>query len=138
MNRVRITTALLIVAFASAVASAQEKPKNPKPDQKIEAPTIAGKWRMPLETPHGSMAAVFELKIDAKDKRKITGTFSMEHMGVLPLAGEYVEGKLQFKAKSETMEMSFAGKLKDADTLTGILSSPNGDLAVTATRVKEK
>jgi hypothetical protein len=116
MNRVRITTALLIVAFASAVAAAQEKPKNPKPDQKIEAPTIAGKWRMPLETPHGSMAAVFELKIDAKDKRKITGTFSME----------------------QTMEMSFAGKLKDADTLTGILSGPNGDLAVTATRVKEK
>ena len=51
------------------------------------APTVAGRWSAALETPHGKMAVTFELKLDGKT---VTGTFTSEQTGALPIKGQYV------------------------------------------------
>ncbi len=127
----RTSCVLIAIAFSATGLMAQSK--SPAP-----AATIAGKWTLQADTPHGKMTMGLELKFDEKDAKKVTGTLSNDMMGNLPLAGQYVEAKLTFKAEGGPGELLFAGKLKDANTLTGVLSSPNGDVAIVATRVVEK
>jgi hypothetical protein len=121
-----ISVLLLVVAMAPR-AAAQSTPK--------PAPTVAGKWNVALETPHGKVTMNLELKLEGK---KVTGTLRTEQQGPFPLAGECAEGKLTFAVTEDGADLSFAGRWKDADTILGVLSNQHGDLTGIATRVKDK
>jgi hypothetical protein len=131
-----IMTTLSFVAVLSAHAGGfQDKTQHAKQAARTEAASVAGKWSMALDTPHGKMTIPLDIKLDG---RKVTGTFSSEQTGPAPLTGEYIDGKLSFTVDGAAGELTFIGKLKDKDTLVGDLSSHIGDLPCTATRVKEK
>jgi len=118
--------AVLGVAIAASQGTAQKE----------DTPGPAGKWTTSIETPHGAMTLGFELKVD---QTKVTGTLSGEQLGKLPVSGEFTNGRLAFKATSEQAgDLEFTGRMKDQDTLVGNFATHVGDLACTATRVKEK
>ena len=108
------------------------------PDQNAKdqtVATVAGKWAADLDTPHGKFPVRFELKLDGQN---VTGTFATDQSGTIPLKGQYREGRLTFSVTGGPGDLEFAGQLKGADTLAGILSSHVGDLVCNATRVREK
>jgi hypothetical protein len=125
-----MTAAALAVTLTGSVSAFQSKAPDPS-----TAATVAGKWSAVLETPHGTMPVTFELKLDGKT---VTGTFTSEQTGALPLKGQYLDGKLTYSISGGPGELEFNGKLKDRDAITGILSSHVGDLVVNATRVPDK
>ena len=99
-------------------------------------PSIAGKWTMTVDTgAHG----VRELGLDLKQTGKeVTGTFASPH-GDMPVKGEFTDRTLTLAtAEQEHGSISFNAKLKDDDTLSGYISTPDGDLTWTAKRVKER
>jgi hypothetical protein len=102
--------------------------------QSSPAQTVVGKWTSQADTPHGKMTVAMEFKADAKDAKKIAGTVVFGEMGEFPLTGEFVENKLTFAVG----DFTFAGKLKDANTLTGVMSGAQGDIPIVATRVAAK
>ena len=102
-----------------------------KPGARAEAASVAGKWNTRV---HASTLS-FDLKLEGE---KVTGTFSTDQSGPLPLTGTYVDGRLSFTVAARSGEIGFTGRLKDQDTLTGDLSTQTGDMACTATRVKPK
>ncbi len=117
-----------VLALAAGVsASAQDTAKNASP--------AAGKWTMEVDTPHGTMALIADLKVDGK---KVTGTLSSEQLGTHPLKGEFADGKLTFAVSADVGDLTFAGKLKDADNLMGNLSGHSGDMVCVGTRIKDK
>jgi len=117
---------MTVLAFA-APALAQDKPAS-----------VVGKWTMDIDTPHGKMSLAVDLKADPKDAKKIVGTLASDQLGTMTLTGEVADGKLRFDVSGGPGEMSFVGKLKDADTMNGILSAHNGDMAAVLTRIKPK
>jgi hypothetical protein len=125
-----VRVVVILVAFVQAGALAQKAPAPPA--------SVAGKWLMNLDTPHGKVSMTIEFVVDAKDPKKLSGTLASDHTGTLPIAGSLVDGKLAFAIAEGRGDLSFAGRLKDADTLVGTLTSQNGDLAATAVRVKSK
>jgi hypothetical protein len=114
--------------------AAQDKPAPTKDLSKV---TIDGKWNMSLDGPQGPMSIAVLLKLDGT---KVTGTLNSQ-MGETPLEGQYVDGVLNFGITFDggggSMQISFAGKLTDEDTLAGSLSGPMGDIPWSAVRVKE-
>ncbi len=136
----RLLLAVLSLSLAggiSAGAAGQSAPQAPEKTAPEKAPTVAGKWQIDTETPHGRLVLALDLKVDAKDSKKVSGTLSSEQMGDMPLTGEFVDGKLTFVIKSDEGDLTFVAKFKDADTLAGILSSHMGDLACSAIRSKK-
>jgi len=127
-----LTTIMILTFAGNAGATMQVKEPAKVPDNAV---SVAGKWTMALETPHGKLALVITLKVDGK---KVTGTLTSEQMGDTPLTGEFVDGRLTFTATNDNGDLTLNAKLKDADTLVGNLSSHIGDLACVATRVKAK
>jgi hypothetical protein len=129
--RAKVTAiAIGVVMLAGLAGASQER----APERKAD-PTPAGKWAALIDSPHGKMPVRFELKLDGQ---AVTGTFSTEQLGALPLKGQYVDGKLTFSITGGPGELEFAGKLKDPSSISGIISSHAGDLVVNATRVPEK
>ena len=103
--------------------------------QQQDAPSVAGKWTMTVDTgAHG----VRQLGLDLKQTGKqVTGTFASPH-GDMQVKGEFVDGTLTLAtAEQEHGSLSFNAKLKDDDTLSGYLSTPDGDLTWTAKRTKK-
>ena len=99
------------------------------------APTVAGKWTLSANTPHGDTPMALELRQDGK---KITGTLATPH-GEVRLEGEHADGKLTLATTaSESPQMTLKGALKDDGTMAGYLSSERGDMKWTAERSKEK
>ena len=132
-----VAVALSLAGGISAGAAARIAPPAQEKTTPEKTPTVAGKWQIDTETPHGRLVLGIDLKVDAKDSKKVTGTLSSDQMGDMPLTGEFVDGKLTFVIKSDEGDLTFAAKFKDADTLAGILSSHMGDLTCNATRVKK-
>jgi hypothetical protein len=126
MKRVAVIITVLAIALATP-ALAQDKPAS-----------VVGKWTMDIDTPHGKMSLAVDLKADPKDAKKILGTLASDQLGTMTLTGEVADGKLRFDVSGGPGEMSFVGKLKDADTMNGILSAHNGDMAAVLTRIKPK
>jgi hypothetical protein len=122
----RMLILMTLLAFA-APALAQDKPAS-----------VIGKWTMDVDTPHGKMSLAVDLKADPKDAKKIVGTLASDQLGTMTLTGEVGDGKVRFDVSGGPAEMSFVGKLKDADTMNGILSAHNGDMAAVLTRIKSK
>ena len=125
MKRIALLLALTIVLPVALAAQA--------PAQKTPPPSVAGKWSMTLETPHGKMTATFDLKVDGQ---KVTGTFASDHSEKANLTGKFVDGKLAFKIDGG--DLTFTATMKDADTLSGVVSSERGDLVGVAKREKVK
>lgn len=133
---IRSTTvwALAMVVAAIAIIGAQDAAPN---GSGFASTALVGKWRSDLDSPHGRTTMTFELKLDPSDSKKVTGTLTNDMTGTVALSGQYVGGSLTFTLDT-AMALSFAGKLKDKDTLVGSFSSQMGDLPCTATRVPEK
>ena len=125
MKRVASLALALAIALPTALA-AQAQTQKPAPA------SVAGKWTMTLETPHGKITANFDLKVDGK---KVTGTLATDHSEKVELAGEFADGKLMFKTAEGGL--TFTATMKDPDTLNGVLSSERGDLQGVAIRVKK-
>ena len=124
-NIVRIALIAIAAALPSLTAA-----------QHQQAPSVAGKWTMTVDTgAHGVRELGLDLKQTGKD---VSGTFASPH-GDMQVKGEFVEGTLTLTTgEQEHGSISFNAKLKDDDTLSGYLSTPDGDLTWTATRARKQ
>ena len=120
----RMWILMTLLAFAAPIL-AQEK-----------ASSVIGKWNLEVETPHGKMSLALDLKADPKDENKVAGTLASDQFGTMTVAGAVADGTLRFEVSGGPAEMTFVGKLKDPDTMNGVLSAHNGDMAAVLTRVK--
>ena len=81
---------------------------------------------MSLDSPQGPMSIAVLLKVDGT---KVTGTLTSQ-MGETALQGQYVEGVLNFGITFEggggSMQISFAGKLKDEKHPGRLALRPDG------------
>jgi hypothetical protein len=96
--------------------------------------SVAGKWRMAVDSPHGAVDMGMTL---SQDGNKVTGTFASPH-GDMPVQGEFTDGTLKLSTTSQEAAKTFNAKLKDDDTLAGYISSSMGDMTFTAKRVADK
>jgi hypothetical protein len=78
---VKLLSVILVVVLGAATCLFAEE----------KAQTVAGNWRLSLETPHGPMGGSLLLK---QDGSKISGTCEVEHMGSLPLTGSQENAKV--------------------------------------------
>ena len=105
--------------------------------QANDTKSIAGKWTMSVDSPHGAMTLGLVLKQEGKT---ITGTFASPH-GELPIDGEFADRTLKLTTTvshdGDSTEMTLNAKLKDDGSLAGYLSSAMGDMMWTAQRAKE-
>jgi hemolysin activation/secretion protein len=144
------TLALITIAAALAMAPAaaqqqqqqqrqgsQPQKPDPKADAK-EAPTVAGKWNVRIQTDQGERLATLDVTLEG---RKVAGTIASD-MGESPIAGEYADRKLTFSLTMQTangdFSLAFAGALKEDDTLAGTMDYGQGAINWTANRIKEK
>ena len=96
--------------------------------------SVAGKWRMAVDSPHGAVDMGMTL---SQDGNRVTGTFASPH-GDMPVQGEFTDGTLKLSTTSQEAAITFNAKLKDDDTLAGYISSSMGDMTFTAKRVADK
>ena len=124
------------IARLTLLAIVAAMPALPKAQHHQEAPTVTGKWTMTVDTgAHGARDMALTLKQTGKG---VTGTFASPH-GDMQVKGEFVDGTLTLAtAEQEHGSIRFNAKLKDEDTLSGYISTPDGDLTWTAKRGKEK
>jgi hypothetical protein len=134
-NLALLAIVAVVLSFAFQPAVAGQAPQEPKKD--LSKVAIDGKWNMSLDGPQGPMSIVMTLKLDGT---KVTGMLNSQ-MGDTPLEGQYADGVLNFGISFDggggAMQIAFAGKLTDENTLAGSLSGPMGDIPWTAARVKE-
>jgi hypothetical protein len=120
---------ILVVALAASLtAQAAQQAKGTK--------TVAGKWTMSVDSPHGATTMGLVLEQEGK---KVTGTFASPH-GDFPVEGEFADRTLKLATTThgaDSPEMTLNAKLKDNGTLAGYLSSSMGDMMWTAERAKE-
>jgi hypothetical protein len=123
--------------------SAQQTKPEAKPDAKPaagSAAALAGKWDVDIQNPSGAMQAMFELKADDKDPKKVTGMISSQ-VGEAQLVGQVVDGKLSFKftmnANGQDLPVAFDGTLQKDGSLAGTLEYGQGPVNWTATRQKK-
>lgn len=62
--------------------------------QKAEPARIAGSWKMSMETPHGTVEGPLQVQ---QDGSKLTGTYEVEHFGLMPLSGTVEGNKVSLK-----------------------------------------
>ena len=141
MKRLLINGGLILssMVFACGIVAAQQQTppaQESKPEAKKEAPSVAGKWNVSVDTPSGSRASTLDLKVDGK---KVTGTMASE-MGETPVAGEYADGKLTFSitidAGGQQLTLAFVGAFKADGTIAGTIDFGQGEMAWTAARAK--
>jgi hypothetical protein len=137
-TRVLVMAAMVAVAAQTMQgnAAAQEK-QEPKKDAPAAAVSVAGKWNMSLDGPQGPMTIAMTL---VQDGPKVTGTLSSQ-MGDTTLEGQFADGTLSFSISFDggggSMQLGFVAKLKDPNSLEGMMSGPMGDIPWVAVRVKD-
>ena len=100
-------------------------------------PSVAGRWTMTVTgSPHGDVTMGLTLTQDAS---KVSGTFSSPH-GDMNVAGDFADGRLKIATTggNEDERIYLDARLTADGTLSGIISSPMGDMKWTATRAKDK
>jgi hypothetical protein len=72
----------------------------------------------------------------AQAKAKLTGTFSSDHTGELPVEGDIAESALKLTTTKGSPEsrITLSAIVKADGTLSGQLSAPSADMTWTATR----
>lgn len=135
-------------AFAQSQSQGQSKPpeakQEPKPEAKVEAKataaTLAGRWNVTVNTGSSQLQSTLDLKADAKDAKKITGTITSTEGGTTPLEGTVVDGKLTFaftfEAQGNSMVLTFTGTQQKDGSLAGTFNF--GQTEMSWTGVKEK
>ena len=129
---------LLSVFCAGALVAAQQTapPTQAKPEEKKDAPSIAGKWNVNVQTPQGDRNSTLDLKVDGK---KVTGTMASD-MGETAVTGEYADGKLTFNitidAGGQPFPLTFVGAPKPDGTLAGTIDIQGTAFNWTAARPK--
>jgi len=85
-----------------------------------EGAKLAGTWQMSFESPHGPMTANLHIQ---QDGSKLTGTFDVEHMGSMPLAGSVDGGKVSMKVEvpGQKLTLTFNGEI-DGDKMSGTMT----------------
>jgi hypothetical protein len=98
---------LLVPAFAHAQA-----------DKKID---IVGKWSFNVQSDVGSGTPT--VTFNAQKGDSISGRYSSQTLGERDFVGTYKDGKIAFgftaEAGGQTFSMSFAGKVDNADEMSG-------------------
>lgn len=138
-NPPQVFAVALLLCCVLPVLDAQQPPPPQTQDQPEAGPeSIAGAWKMAVETQQGVLTSTLTVKLDGK---KVTGTVASE-AGVQEIAGEYADRKLTFSmtypGDSGPMALAFTGTLKDDGTLAGIMDHGSGTLAWKAERVKDE
>ena len=84
---------------------------------KTESAKIAGDWQMSIETPHGPMQGLLQVK---QDGSKITGTYEVAQMGSMALTGKVEGEKVSFSMEvtGAQMTVTFNGKV-EGDKMNG-------------------
>jgi hypothetical protein len=117
MRAIRTLFAALSLAIIPAVAHSQSTPA--KAD--TSKTDVTGKWAFNLESPFpGTPTVTFKQKGDS-----ISGQYISQVLGTKDFVGTAKAGKVDFAFAAESggqsFTMTFAGKLSDADTMTGTL-----------------
>lgn len=102
-----------------------------------DRPSVAGKWTMTVDTgAHGTRT--MELSLEQKGT-EVTGIFVSPH-GDLPVKGEFANRSLTLETGGDGhgAKLTFNARLTEDDTLSGYVSSPDGDLTWTAKRATDK
>lgn len=128
---VSMTIAVLAIGLVTNLQAQQAKPK-------ADTASVAGKWAISVANDQGPMSAGMALTQNAA---KVTGTFTSDHTGEVPIEGEFANGTLTFSIdihgdSGSSMHVDFSGKMKDDGTLAGTLKGPMGEMTWTATRGK--
>src|SRR5262249_20878521 len=94
--------------------------------------TIAGTWNMSVEGQQNTITLTLK-----QQGKKVTGTFANPQRGVVPLDGEFADGKLTFSVTlggghGGGRQLSFRGEMKKDGILAGQVPSPRGDMTWTA------
>ena len=99
----------------------------------LAAPSLTGQWTMKVSGgPHGDATMGLTLTHDGSS---VSGTFVSGHGPDLAVKGTFVDGELKLEAETPDHEkILFSGKLKDDGSMSGVISSPMGDMKWTATR----
>jgi hypothetical protein len=85
--------------------------------ERVEPARIEGKWQMTMDTPHGSVQGPLQVK---QDGAKLSGTYSVEHMGELSFTGT-VDGKkvsISMEVPGGEQKFGFSGTV-DGDKMSG-------------------
>jgi len=127
----------LVVAIVLGVSTVSAQAKTQSNDAKGSV-TIAGTWNMNVEGQQNTITLTLK-----QQGKKVTGTFANPQRGVVPLDGEFADGKLTFSVTlggghGGGRQLSFQGEMKKDGTLTGKAQGPRGDMMWTARRAKEK
>ena len=135
---VALTCVIASGVSARTMALQQSTPpaQSPKPEPKPDPKNIAGKWDVTVESDQGAMQVALDMKLDGK---KVTGTITSPQ-GTSPVEGEYADGKLNFSLSFDspngTVQVSFAGTMKDDGSLAGTLDFGQGQIPWHAVRSK--
>ena len=127
----------LVVAIVLGVSTVSAQAKTQSNDAKGSV-TIAGTWNMNVEGQQNTITLTLK-----QQGKKVTGTFANPQRGVVPLDGEFADGKLTFSVTlggghGGGRQLSFRGEMKKDGTLAGKVSSSRGDMTWTARRAKDK
>lgn len=99
------------------------------------APAFAGKWALvSKDTPHGEMR--MEVAITQSDRSNKISVEMVLFGNKVAMAGEATDNAFTVKGRHHDMELTLTGKLKTDGTLEGFLSTEQGDLTYSGTRVK--
>lgn len=136
MNRMTKRSALMVAAVLAIGLGANLHAQQAKP--KADTASVAGKWTLAVANDQGPMSAGLTL---VQKSAKVTGTFTSDHTGEVPVEGEFANGTLTFSVtvhgdSSDTMRVDFTGKMKDDGSLAGTLKGPMGEMNWTGTRAK--
>ena len=118
-----IKKTVLVLALAAGVSLAA-------------AETVAGTWTVSVEGgPHGNATMGLVMK---QDGAAISATFATGHAD-LPMTGKFKDGALELESVSSgDSKIILSARLKDDGTLAGYISSPMGDMKLTARRAADK
>lgn len=131
----RCTFPMMAVLAAAFLISPAVLAQSREGQAAADASAIPGKWTLSVDTPHGKMDLALEMKIE---KDKVLGTLVSEMAGTRTVTGAFADGTLKFTTEGEENTLTFTGRFKDRDTITGYISGHAGDMMGVATRVKEK
>jgi hypothetical protein len=95
--------------------------------------SIAGKWDISADSPHGKLTLELDLK---QDGDAVSGTVLNFRNQRQPVKGDFKKGALTLQTTSGD-EIALSATLKPDGTLAGQLSTAQGDLNWIATRAKK-
>lgn len=111
------TVVLIVVLGIASILLAQD-----------QAQTVAGTWRLTVETPHGTMGGNLQLK---QEGTKLTGTCEVEQMGTMALTGSVENAKVTLTIElHEDQTVKLLGSV-EGDKMSGTMDPTGGPWTAT-------